>query len=178
MELVKISFLKPTILAGMLIAPIGLISAPNSYSQYAYTSPSFSEETLPSATEASFSINADGISCSSGGGSRPMFYSGLGLGHDQLGTSSVQDGGSPTFIQPYSGGNAYLSAGAGFIVPIGGRNTTEDCSRTLELVELSRELTVIKSLKDLNLIEENRLYSAADNIMQRIESYYLQKKAK
>lgn len=104
-----------------------------------------------------------------------MFYSGLGLGHDQLGASSVQDGGSPTFIQPYWGGNAYLSAGAGFIIPIGGRNTTEDCSRTLELVQLSRELSVIKSLKDLNLIEEKRLYGAAENIMQRIENFCLRK---
>lgn len=62
MKLVKIGFLRTSTISGMLIAPIGLITAPNSYSQYTYTSPSFFEDALPSATESSFSIDADGIS--------------------------------------------------------------------------------------------------------------------
>lgn len=122
---------------------------------YSFETP---EVLLPDTTDGTFSIETEDTSCSSGGGSTPNFTIGVSHGN---GNMSVNDyDGSPK-------SNDYLAGIAAITVPLGAKNSGNMCRKYLTLVEIKEMLRIIKSLKDLELIDEE--------VSKRQISLYLEK---
>ena len=134
--------------------------------QYNYGSPSFQDTITPTATESTFSIQADGISCSTGGGTAPSFFIGGLSGNDRLNGPSVSDpyvydveGGSTGSSSSgrTSSNNGFLAAGIGFNIPLGNpSNKNVNCQAVLALVESNNFLKIMRSLKDLGALDESK----------------------
>ena len=125
--------------------------------QFNYSSPTTSDTQInpPSTTKDTLSIQADGVSCSSGGGSMPYFYLGAGAGKDSLDNSSYQndDVNGGTFYQPYNGRNNFLAAGAGVVIPFGNQLADSDCRTVLAFVEGEGYLTILTGLQKLGVLD-------------------------
>ena len=134
--------------------------------QYAYSSPTFDGSTLNLATQSSFSIQADGINCSSGGGTAPAFHIGGMGGQSQLrnnnpyGSPSLNPDGT-AYINtenPYRGANGIVAGMAGFVIPLGDpSNRNVDCRKVLALVESNNFLKMVKSMKELGIVTNEQI---------------------
>ena len=134
--------------------------------QYAYSSPTFDGSSLNLATQSTFSIQADGINCSSGGGTAPAFHIGGMGGQAQLRNNNPY--GSPglnpdgiAYINtenPYRGANGVVSGMAGFVIPLGDpSNRNVDCRKVLALVESNNFLKMVKSMKELGIVTDEQI---------------------
>ena len=129
-----------------------------------YGSPSFSDTITPTATQSTFSIQADGISCSTGGGTAPSLFIGGLTGNDMLNFPNVSDpydydleGAGSTSSSQGSSNSGFVAAGMGFNIPLGNpSNANVNCQAVLALVESSNFLKIMKSLKDLGALDESK----------------------
>jgi len=142
------------------------------YAQYNYSSPTTSEAQIspPSTTKDTISIQADGVSCSSGGGSMPYFYLGGGAGKDNLDNSSYQldDINGGRYYQPYNGRNNFLAAGAGVVIPFGNQLADADCSTILAFVEANGYLDVLTGLQKLGVLDEDQLKTLGSKFLNQL----------
>ena len=153
-------------LVGAALIPLQWCSAARA--QYAYGSPSLQGSAIPQAIQSTFSVQADGISCSTGGGTAPSFFVGGLGGGDTLNNRAISD---PTTYGPNSdyyvigntpnrSNNGFLAAGAGINIPLGNpSNTNVNCQAILALVESNNFLKVMKSLKELGALDDAKASS-------------------
>lgn len=155
--------LRKAALVGVAFIPLQWCSAVRA--QYAaYASPALEGSAIPQATQSTFSIQADGISCSTGGGTAPSFFVG-GLGGSDVQNSRVISdpltyGPNSTDYyvvsnNPNNSNAGFLAAGAGFNIPLGDpSNRNVNCQAILALVESNNFLKVMKTLKDLGALDD------------------------
>ena len=131
-----------------------------------YGSPSFSDTITPTATQSTFSIQADGISCSTGGGTAPSLFIGALTGNDMLNFPNISDpyaydlegaGAGSSSSSKASSNSGFVAAGMGFNIPLGNpSNANVNCQAVLALVESNNLLKIMKSLKDLGALDESK----------------------
>ena len=156
----------------MLACGIELSASSKSNAQYNYSSPTSSGEQIPSpsTTKDTISIQADGVSCSSGGGSMPYFYLGAGAGKDNLDNSSYQinelNGGR--YYQPYNGKNNYLSVGTGIVIPFGNQLADADCRTVLAFVEADGYLSILTGLQKLGVLSDDKIKDLGSKFLNEL----------
>tara|TARA_B100001057_G_C22575796_1_gene842997 strand:- start:50 stop:643 length:594 start_codon:yes stop_codon:yes gene_type:complete len=142
------------------------------FAQYNYSSPTTSEAQInpPSTIKDTISIQADGVSCSSGGGSMPYFYLGGGAGKDNLDNSSYQideiNGGK--FYQPYNGRNNFLAAGVGVVIPFGNQLADADCSTILAFVEADGYISILTGLQKLGVLDDDQIKTLGSKFLNEL----------
>ena len=160
-------------LVGAALIPLQWCSAARA--QYSYGSPSLQGSAIPQATQSTFSVQADGISCSTGGGTAPSFFVGGLGGSDTLNNRAISDPttygpNSDYYVignTPNSSNNGFLAAGAGFNIPLGNpSNTNVNCQAILALVESNNFLKVMKSLKDLGALDDAKAANVIAEFLQ------------
>jgi hypothetical protein len=119
--------------------------------QFYYESPL--HEFAPDSQEGSFSLNAESMSCSSGGGTVPSMFAGLNSGRDGYNTRYIGDNSNS------SGG--HVSGLVGFNIPIGSPgNKGSNCSALLAVVEVEEFLKMLGSLKELGIFDDKKIKKA------------------
>ncbi len=161
-------------LLGAALMPLQWCSAARA--QYAYGSPSLEGlPIIPQATQSTFSVQADGISCSTGGGTAPSFFIGGLSGKDALNNRVISDPttygtNSSNYVignTPNNSSSGFLSAGAGFNIPLGNpSNTNVNCQAILALVESNNFLKVMKSLKELGALDDAKALSVITEFLK------------
>ena len=155
---------RPQILTVFIALSINCLSSllypSKAAAQYAYSSPSLEAFSLPLSTQPTFSIQADGVSCNSGGGSAPSLFFGLVGGKDLRNTpdddSSINDGTTN-----------FASALAGFNIPLTSSITKNvNCQTILGLIEGKNYLAILKSLKDMGAIDDKTLKIKLEEFMK------------
>jgi hypothetical protein len=161
-EAMKPSRWRKIALVGAASIPLQWCSAVRAQ-YYAYASPALQGSAIPQSTQSTFSVQADGISCSSGGGTAPSFFVGGLGGSDAQNSREISDpvayGPSSDYFvvgnTPNNSNSGFLAAGAGFNIPLGNpSNTNVNCQAILALVESNNFLKVMKSLKDLGALDD------------------------
>ena len=155
--------LRPQILSGFIALSLNCLSSllypSKAAAQYAYSSPSLDAFSLPLSTQPTFSIQADGVSCNSGGGSAPSLFLGVVGGKDMRNTAaddaSINDGSTN-----------FGSAIAGFNIPLTSPSTRNvNCQTILGLIEGKNYLAILKSLREMGAIDDKTLKSKLDEFM-------------
>ncbi len=119
--------------------------------QFYYESPL--HEFAPDSSEGSFSLNAESMSCSSGGGTVPSLFAGLNSGADGYNTRIIGDRSNS------SGG--HVSGMAGFNIPLGSPgNKGSNCAALLAVVEVEEFLKMLASIKELGIFGDVKLKNA------------------
>ena len=158
--------LRPQVLIGFFALTLNCLSSflypSKAEAQYAYSSPSLDAFSLPLSTQPTFSIQADGVSCNSGGGSAPSLFLGVVGGTDRLNTAATDITGNDN-----NAGNKFGSALAGFNIPLTSPSTKNvDCQTILGLIEGKNYLAILKSLKDMGAIDDKTLRLKLDEFMK------------
>ena len=145
----------------LILISLDIYTSKKGFAQYNYSSPTTSDAQInpPSTTKDTISIQADGVSCSSGGGSMPYVYLGAGAGKDNLDNSSYQNdeinGGR--YYQPYNGNNNFLAAGAGVVIPFGNQLADSDCRTVLAFVEGEGYISILTGLQKLGVLDDAQI---------------------
>ena len=137
-----------------------LIFQDKTHADYSYdvTSDVWSTETSDSVFE--LTASEDEVSCSAGGGSTPSMWVGSMTGN---GGTSVND---------YDGTNKsddFFTGGIGFNIPLGRKSNYNNCYRVLAIVEAERFLQMVESLKDLGVIEEEKVQKIVKKYLSSTE---------
>ena len=118
--------------------------SPKAKADYSFSGPSSSWG--QSTSESSFSVNTDSMTCSSGGGTAPSLWVGV-----QGGEGNAYDSSSNRDK------NEILNGGVAINIPLGNRaNKGANCSELLAIMEAEEFLSMMKTLKDLNALEEEK----------------------
>ena len=117
---------------------------PKAKADYSFSGPSSSWG--QSTSESSFSVNTDSMTCSSGGGTAPSLWVGVQGGE---GVESDSDSNRDT--------NEIFNGGVAVNIPLGNRaNKGANCSELLAIMEAEEFLSMMKSLKELNALDEDK----------------------
>lgn len=111
---------------------------------YSFSGPSSSWG--QSTSESSFSVNTDSMTCSSGGGTAPSLWVGVQGGE---GIEYDSDSSRDT--------NEIFNGGVAVNIPLGNRaNKGANCSELLAIMEAEEFLSMMKSLKELNALDDDK----------------------
>ena len=108
-----------------------------------------------------FSADEDELSCSAGGGSTPSMWVGSMTGN---GGTSVND---------YDGTDKtddFFTGGVGFNIPLGRKANYNNCDRVLAIVEAEKFIQMISSLKDLGVIDDEKVKQVVNNYLITTEN--------
>ena len=149
-----------------LFFSIGIISffflfQNKTYADYSYdvTSDVWSTETSDSVFE--LTASEDEVSCAAGGGSTPSMWVGSMTGN---GGTSVND---------YDGTDKtddFFTGGVGFNIPLGRKANYNNCDRVLAIVEAEKFIQMISSLKDLGVIDDEKVKKVVNNYLITTEN--------
>jgi len=149
-----------------LLLNFGIISSffifqNKTFADYSYdvTSDVWSTETSDSVFE--LTASEDEVSCAAGGGSTPSMWVGSMTGN---GETSAND---------YDGterNDDFLVGGIGFNIPLGRKTNYNNCDRVLAIVEADRFLKMVESLKDLGVIDEEKVKIVVNKYLVNTEN--------
>ena len=117
------------------------------------------------SNDSNFDLDAsnDNLSCSSGGGSIPSFWVGTSAGEGST-TANNYDGTEQK--------DDYLAAGLGFNIPLGSKNNYRNCDKLLSIVETDRFLKMMKSLKELGVMDDEKLKNVVNEYLSKAKDQF------
>ena len=129
--------------------------------QYYYGSPA--TEFAPGTTDSSFSIHADSMSCSSGGGSSPSVYVGAHAGDDAYKFTDPFERGT----NPSRTNGDFLSGTIGLNIPLGSpSNKHANCEKVLAVVEAEEFLKMVATLDELEILDIEKKRAIVINFLE------------
>jgi hypothetical protein len=128
--------------------------------QFYYSSPS--HQFSPSSNEGSFSVHADSMSCSSGGGTTPSLFAGVHSGQDGYGVDKHR------FEDDANTSGDFVSGLVGFNIPLGSPgNKGTNCEALLAVVEADEFLKMLQKIKDLGIVDDHKIEKALFSFLDK-----------